>query len=135
MNYPVISIQNPWAHAIMHLGKDVENRFWSPTYRGWLWVHSSKKPQPYPNWDSLTLGEMPDPTTTPNGCLLGVVKLVNVVELRDTQSKWAEGPCCWVLENPRLLPKPYPIRGRQNLWRLPAEVIEELKQIVAKTKL
>ena len=28
MNYPVISIQQPWPEAILSLGKDVENRTW-----------------------------------------------------------------------------------------------------------
>lgn len=39
-----LSIRNPWAWAITHGGKRVENREWQcpPTYRGPLLIHASK---------------------------------------------------------------------------------------------
>ena len=39
-----ISVRNPWAWAIAHGGKRVENREWQypPTYRGPLLIHASK---------------------------------------------------------------------------------------------
>ena len=39
-----ISVRNPWAWAICHGGKRVENREWKypPTYRGPLLIHASK---------------------------------------------------------------------------------------------
>lgn len=39
-----ISVRQPWAFAIIHLGKDVENREWRypPKYRGPLLVHAAK---------------------------------------------------------------------------------------------
>src|ERR1017187_9047245 len=36
-----LSIRQPWAHAILHLGKDVENRSWSTPYRGSILIHAS----------------------------------------------------------------------------------------------
>jgi hypothetical protein len=37
-----LSIRQPWAHAVLHLGKDVENRDWRypPTHRGTVIVHA-----------------------------------------------------------------------------------------------
>jgi hypothetical protein len=37
-----LSIRQPWAHAVLHLGKDVENRDWRypPTHRGAVIVHA-----------------------------------------------------------------------------------------------
>lgn len=38
-----ISIRQPWAHAILHLGKRVENRDWAGcAYRGPVLLHASK---------------------------------------------------------------------------------------------
>lgn len=41
-----ISIQQPWAWAILHAGKDVENRTWRTTYRGPVAIHASKAVDP-----------------------------------------------------------------------------------------
>ena len=38
----VLTIKQPFASAILELGKDVENRTWSTPYRGKLIIHSSK---------------------------------------------------------------------------------------------
>ena len=37
-----LSIRQPWAWAIIHAGKDVENRPWGTRYRGPLLIHASK---------------------------------------------------------------------------------------------
>ncbi len=38
---------------------------------------------------------------------------------------WTEGPVCWVLANPRLLPELVPFRGAQLLFEVPDELIPE----------
>jgi len=38
-----LSIQQPWAHAILHFGKDVENRSWDTKFRGEFLIHAGKK--------------------------------------------------------------------------------------------
>ena len=38
-----ISIQQPWAWAIIHAGMDVENRTWNTHYRGLLAIHAPAK--------------------------------------------------------------------------------------------
>lgn len=43
-----ISLYAPWAWAILHLGKDVENRSLGfPRVNGWVWLHCSKGPDAY----------------------------------------------------------------------------------------
>lgn len=41
-NIPALSIRQPWAHAIIHFGKDIENRTWNTTFRGRVLIHASK---------------------------------------------------------------------------------------------
>lgn len=37
-----LSIRQPWAFAITHLGKRIENRSWAPTFRGRFLIHAAK---------------------------------------------------------------------------------------------
>ncbi len=37
-----LTVRQPWAHAIIHQGKTVENRSWLTKYRGLLAIHTSK---------------------------------------------------------------------------------------------
>jgi hypothetical protein len=39
-----MSIKQPWVHAILHEGKDIENRSWQRSFRGWVAIHASAKP-------------------------------------------------------------------------------------------
>lgn len=37
-----LSIRQPWAWAILHAGKDIENRSWSTSFRGPVAIHAGK---------------------------------------------------------------------------------------------
>jgi len=37
-----LSVRQPWAWALLHAGKDVENRNWPTSYRGVLAIHAGK---------------------------------------------------------------------------------------------
>lgn len=39
-SYPALTVRNPWAWAIAHAGKSVENRTWEMTHKGPLWLHA-----------------------------------------------------------------------------------------------
>lgn len=131
----VLSIHQPWAHAIMHLGKDVENRTWPTSYRGLLAVHASKTMSSYDRqlpaeWEDQLLTQLPRREDLVLGAILGVVDLVMCT--RETVfSVWAENDWKWVLANPRILKAPIPFRGQQGLFDLPQEVqriiMEQLK--------
>jgi hypothetical protein len=40
-----MSIKQPWVHAILHEGKDIESRSWQRHFRGWVAIHASKSPR------------------------------------------------------------------------------------------
>ena len=90
-----ISIKQPWAWAIIHGGKDIENRTWRTTFRGRVMIHASLKPDknaPDELWDML-------PEEAPVfGGIIGSVEIVDCVDKSD--SKWFTGPYGFVLRNP-----------------------------------
>src|SRR5580704_17656926 len=98
-----LSIHQPWAWAILHAGKTVENRTWPTRYRGPLLIHASKARSSYdrgaqidwaqaygvasPPWEGLVVG-----------ALVGVVDLVECLRAsQGTANPLVEGPVCWVL--------------------------------------
>lgn len=73
-----LSVQQPYASAIFFDGKWCENRSWSTTYRGELWIHASRLDQQMIDDAAaleVDLNEIwPDRLHT--GCLLGRVNLI-----------------------------------------------------------
>jgi len=117
-----LAVHQPWAWAILHAGKTVENRGWPTRYRGPLLIHASKTRSSYDReakldwlklygvalrrWEELTAG-----------ALVGVVDLVDCLPVAQVAtSPWVEGPVCWVLANPRPFPNPVLWRGMQGLF-------------------
>lgn len=101
-----LSIRQPWAHAILALGKDIENRGWATSYRGPLLIHAGKK-MAGDDIEALrrklskrAASRLPD--TLPRGGFVGLVDLIDCVE--DHKSPWFNGPYGFVLANPRPLP-------------------------------
>lgn len=107
-----LSIRQPWAHCIVHLGKDIENRDWSTNFRGEVCLHASKgmtrheyelgietvhyvslsRPFPsgqvFPTFDELQ-----------RGGIVGVAEIVDCVPSSD--SPWFFGSYGFVLANVR----------------------------------
>jgi ASCH domain len=101
---PALSVRQPWAHSIIHLGKDVENRTWRTHYRGPLLIHASSR-ECLDGWCWLGARGiyLPVDVELPMGGVVGQVDLVDVIE--DSDSPWAmEDYWHWVLQNPRPLP-------------------------------
>lgn len=118
----VLTVKQPWAWAILHAGKDIENRSWVPKYRGPLAIHAGAA---YMKGSILPRG-VREPEDLVYSAILGVVDLVDVVET--SRSKWFGGDAYgWVLKNPRPLAKPLPCKGRLGLWPVPAEFVRNLK--------
>jgi hypothetical protein len=68
-----------------------------------------------------------DSTQLVFGAVIGVVDLVNCVLVENLPDDWRDdpdacGPWCWLLANPRSLPKPYRCSGRLHLWDAPADL-------------
>lgn len=85
----VLSVQQPWADGLCLGWKPVENRSWSTSYRGRLWIHASK-PARKPNHDRLSAQAGQDfadlvhgfwdlPGSRKTGAIIGSVDIVDIV--------------------------------------------------------
>lgn len=123
--FPALTICQPWAWAIMHGAKRVENRTWSTQYRGRLWIHAGKSTAwLYRGRNIITEIApqlvLPDDRVFDFGAIVGSVELYDVVgPLRGIKlaGEWASGPHCWCVRDPILLPEPIPCRGALGLFR------------------
>lgn len=129
----VLTVRQPWAWAIIHGGKDVENRVRNIAgdYRGPVAIHVGLAYDLA--WSSRGLDDAMQasgarrarealPWHRDPGAIIGVVDLVGVHEAHpdcSIENEWAE-PDVWHLElrNPRPLAKPIPFRGALGLRRL-----------------
>jgi hypothetical protein len=120
-----LSIQQPWAWAILHAGKDVENRTWTHNYRGQILVHAGKKfdkagyawliDQSLRNGPiKLTIDDIPAKEDFYRGGLVGRVVIKKMVRSIG-YSPWMFGPWGWVLEDPEPIDF-LPYTGRLGLF-------------------
>lgn len=120
-----LSIRQPWAHAILHIGKDIENRTWKTSFRGTVAVHVGLKTA-HPDYEQYTrlmkrLITIPDNLVT--GAVIGCVDIVDCVE--EHSSRWFEGPYGFVLANPRHI-EPIACKGKLQFFDLPDDVLRAL---------
>lgn len=129
-----LSIRQPWAWAIVHAGKDIENRDWKPgnpglRFRGPFLIHAS---------GGMTRGEYEDALDTmhgisltslfptgltlpgigdlPRGGIVGKAEIVDVVT--QSGSDWFFGPIGLVIANVRALPFA-PLKGQLGFFDVP----------------
>ena len=119
-----LSLRPEHARAILFQGKNVENRTWLPNAKHWgsrIAVHSAG----------------------PDYAILGTVRIVGAIDadgrrygpITATQARIAlrshwYGECDygWLLADPIVLPVPIrPVKGRLQLWTLPAEITAALR--------
>lgn len=116
-----LSIRQPWAWAIIHTGKDVENRTWKTKLRGDFLVHASKKfdNEGYKwiknNAKKLGLSNIPEKKQFELGGIIGKVKLVDCVE--NSNSHWFFGPIGFKLENPSPISF-IPLKGKLSFFEV-----------------
>jgi hypothetical protein len=121
MIWRALSIQQPWAWAILHAGKDVENRSWPTPFRGRVFVHAGKRfdSQGYA-WmksNAAQLGitvEIPPAAEMLRGGIVGAVTVTGCVE--DSDSPWFFGEYGFTLAEPEPL-KLIPCRGALGFFR------------------
>lgn len=112
-----LSVRQPWAYAILHLGKDVENRPWRTHYRGRILIQATLKIER----DEAVKLKL-DPDKLPTGAIIGSVEIVDCV--RNSKSKWAiRGRWHWILKNPRYLAKPIQFKGALGFIRVPSRLL------------
>lgn len=147
----ILTVRQPWAWAIIHGGKTVENRVRNIAgeYRGPVLIHVAQQVDlaafsgrsaaltaaattyNETNTDVLKSG----PWHADRGAIIGVVDLVGVhladdcVESGELCSSWAEADSLdtahLVFENPRALDEPIPYTGALGLRRSPFNVEDD----------
>lgn len=127
-----LSIRQPWAWAILHAGKDVENRTWMlPLFFKLpqrIVIHAGKKEDPE-GYAFLKQMHIIPPANLPTGCLVGEVDITGSAAYeypehtrpRNAQvetSHWAFGPYCFTLANPKAYKEPIPYRGALKFFKV-----------------
>lgn len=106
-----ISIRQPWAWAILHAGKDVENRSWPTKFRGPVAIHASNGMTRAEFDGFVDFGRslyragrwsgpfIPEPKALSRGGIVGLAEVADCVE--SSASPWFFGPYGFVLCNAR----------------------------------
>jgi len=119
-----ISVRQPWAWAIIHAGKDCENRSMAaaksfrPAIGRRVYIHASSY-----RWDLTNAAAylkargivMPPVEELSFGGVIGSVSITDIVTAHS--SPWFRGPAALVLADPR--PEPFlRLRGQVGLFRV-----------------
>ena len=123
-----LSIRQPWLHAILNQGKDVENRSWRSTVRGTILLHaSSMRPtkQAMADWRQACSEagvEVPAGVHAGDFRLGGFIGMATIVDCVDRhESPWFVGAYAFVLADVRKLPF-MPYSGRLGFFDVPEGV-------------
>jgi hypothetical protein len=126
-----ITLHRPWAHAIAHLGKDIENRktnLLCVKPGEWLAIHAGRGYHfPAQDWIIETLQlQVPDPADDPTG-IVAIAQFMGNVTASD--SPWfIPESVGWKLANAIALTAPVDCPGQQGLWKPSAEIKREVAQ-------
>jgi hypothetical protein len=132
-----LTIKQPWVHAILHEGKDIENRSWQRNFRGWLAIHASARPSTqagFPRGHHL-----PDLNALDYSAICGVARVVDIVTA--SRSKWFSRPddgsvnFGWVLADATPLKNPIPCKGALGLWTVAPKQLREIQRQLPRLKL
>lgn len=144
MTWKALSVRAPWWWAILHAGKDIENRDWSTRFRGTVLLHASS----WWNWDEICddfegiriirrrQGLAPTDTGVTGrilqqsgGCIVGKVDIVDCVN--SSSSPWFFGKYGFVLANPVAFARPVPFKGALGLFEVPGAVVADVPELRA----
>lgn len=125
-----LTLIQPWATLVLHHGKDVENRSWTPGDRlragARVWIHAGKKLEG--DTTQWALKEIPGFAARmaehdlPRGALVGHVRFDGASSM--STSPWFVGPIGWRISDPVALATPIPCFGALGLWKVPPSVLE-----------
>lgn len=133
-----LSIRQPWAWAILHAGKDIENRDWQRSnpglrFRGDFLIHASGGMTKDEYEDFLDTAHhisvhhpfrvglaLPAFNELPRGGIVGQARVVDVV--REHDSPWFFGPVGLVLADAKPLPF-IPFKGALGFFDVPDELV------------
>lgn len=125
-----LTIKQPWADAIAHGTKRVENRTWTTRYRGSILIHAGVA------YDQTAGRTVPDLTALADwpdyrGAIIATAELVDIHPAAGCCTPWGEPDVYhWQLANVYALPEPVLTKGRLQLWTpVPAIIRAALDQI------
>ena len=117
-----ITLHRPWAYAVAHLGKPVENRTWACPlpYGSLIAIHAGRKFDK----DAADLicdwgYKCPPDEEQPTG-IVAIARFMGNITFLD--SPWFFGPIGWHLENVVAIP-PVPCLGQKGLWNVPTTLL------------
>lgn len=137
-----LTLIQPWAHAIVHWGKRVENRGWKPPERvigKRIAIHAGAKFEK-DTFDDLTKFYNPkrdESTPVVRKAIAGTAVVAGWIDADGGHSRsltqleanearasswYVHGQIGWVLRDVRELPAPVPCKGALGLWDAPSEV-------------
>ncbi|MFM8535261.1 MAG: hypothetical protein ACKOEC_17005 [Acidimicrobiia bacterium] len=149
---PAISIRQPWAAAVIWLGKDVENRdHWIYKYRGPIIIHASSTKFFTEDMDEMIAVAQKDGASkeelelfapdnyvldlVAQGAIIGVAMLTDVFGVDDAipeshpanGSPWGEDVNYWLCLADATACEPVALKGRVGLFKVPYETVMALK--------
>lgn len=115
-----LSIKQPWAWAILHCGKDIENRKWNTKFRGEFYIHAGLSYDDSGEvWIAEHFPDRYDRLFKKENCLMGGIigkaTLIDVVKI--SYSGWFFGPYGFALNNIKEV-KFIPYKGMLNFFEV-----------------
>jgi ASCH domain len=122
-----LTVRQPWASAIAHADKRIENRTWTTPHRGPVLIHSAAKPDQhatrYAPMTAIVRGLQLD-----LGAVIAVARIVDCHSDDGECAPWAmPGHFHWRLDRVAALPLPVPATGALQLWTPPEKVLETVR--------
>lgn len=126
-----LTVQEPWAWAILHAGKGVENRSWKMPARlvgEQVALHTSRKyDSEGADWIRETFRlQVPTAAELSLGAITGLVRFDASFEPMDATDLWTVGPWCFPVLDREALTFAVPCRGALGFWPVPGDVADEV---------
>lgn len=133
-----LTLQRPWAHAILYGGKRTENRPWRPWKKvigEFIALHSGASyDKAGASWMlSQGLYDPPAAHDCLAGCIVGLAKVTGYKEHTGTLSEvfnendpWFTGPYGWELDEIVPFEKPVMCAGSPGLWSVEDETLDRV---------
>lgn len=146
-----LTIRQPFAAAIVHGHKLIENRTWKTRYRGWIGIHAAgavptrKTLQEYA--EIVGKAEAAKSRPLEVSSLVGFAYLLQCLdksELREGAKlplrtlhaievcPFMSGPVLWIMTDAFPLREPIPMKGQLGIYSVPANVLKKLPKSIEK---
>lgn len=128
-----LSVRQPWASAIIHSTKNIENRGWPINYRGDILIHAAKTCTKKAYFEAKEFCQdmgvvIPELISLRRGQIIGIVTIVDC-QFSPIASGWGiPEQYHWKLENPREI-TPIPYIGQLGLFEVPDDLVREVTAV------